>query len=66
MSIIGFQGLAFRVNRHRYFGAVGFSFEGLGPWRVGGLSKWVVSRLIGTLKRLLSGVMILKTYKSVK
>ena len=28
-------------------------------WRVGGLSKWVVSRLISTLKGTLIGVMVL-------
>ena len=26
-------------------------------WRVGGLSKWVISRLISTLKGVLIGVM---------
>ena len=28
-------------------------------WRVGGLSKWVVSKLISTLKGTLTGVMVL-------
>ena len=28
-------------------------------WRVGGLSKWVVSKLLSTLKGVLAGVMIL-------
>ena len=28
-------------------------------WRVGGLSKWVISRVIGTLAGTLTGVMIL-------
>ena len=30
-------------------------------WRVGGLSKWVVSRLLSTLIGILTGVMILIT-----
>ena len=29
-----------------------------GTWRVGGLSKWVISRLVSTLKRILIGVMV--------
>ena len=31
----------------------------LTAWRVGGLSKWVASRLISTLKGTLIGVMVL-------
>ena len=53
------------------FGASGYSgptqwplFAFLYAWRVGGLSKWVISRLISTLKGVLIGVMIL--YKSIK
>ena len=36
----------------------------MSTWRVGRLSKWVVSRIISTLKEVLVGAMILITVKN--
>ena len=47
--------LGFRARRA---GSIGFT------WRVGGLSKWVISRLRSTLKGVLIGVMILTSLQS--